>query len=514
MTESKYIDYMEELSKEDIYEGLLGHGLFSEKLPPILTSETFCQYCMDHEISASKKHHQYIKFSSIRNTNVPREFGIPSPFSYARLCNGLSENWDNLIEHFRTQTESQEFKISRIHIRKQKHSKTIFKMNYNDWKVDGTPELSMRIGARYIVSADISTCFPSIYSHAIPWALVGKKNAKETKGDSLWYNTLDTLVQNQTDGETHGLLIGPHASNLIAEIILTKIDNALQEKWKYIRNIDDYTCYVRSRDEADRFIAELTKELRFYRLDLNSKKTSIMELPQTMESEWVNKLKILTGSNSRCLSLFDSLPSYRAVQILLDEALKLMKENNGNSAIMKYVMAIIAGKKTLKRFPSTIRYYIKTIFHYALIYPYLVTSLEEFLFAPFGKYIEKNDLSDFLNMLYDRGIETLNYEASYYAIYFSLYMQKKYGKIIDINNVSFENAIGSENCIFMLFTYLYCKERKLKDKVNNFKEDAKERNEQEDYWLYFYEVLSVNELKNEWKAIKREKVSFISWDKI
>lgn len=54
MAESKYIDYMEELSKEDIYEGLLGHGLFSEKLPPILTSETFCQYCMDHRISAQK----------------------------------------------------------------------------------------------------------------------------------------------------------------------------------------------------------------------------------------------------------------------------------------------------------------------------------------------------------------------------------------------------------------------------------------------------------------------------
>ena len=183
-------------------------------------------------------------------------------------------------------------------------------------------------------------------------------------------------------------------------------------------------------------------------------------------------------------------------------------------------MAIIAGKKTLKRFPSTIRYYIKTIFHYALIYPYLVTSLEEFLFAPFGKYIEKNDLSDFLNMLYDRGIETLNYEASYYAIYFALYVQKKYDIKIDINNISFENAIDSENCIFMLFSYLYYKEQNKKKEMKKFKEDAKsriERNERielENYWLYFYEVLSVDELKNEWKAIKREKVSFISWDKI
>ena len=46
-------------------------------------------------------------------------------------------------------------------------------MNYSNWKTDGTPEPDLLIGKKYIVKADISTCFPSIYTHSIPWALVG-----------------------------------------------------------------------------------------------------------------------------------------------------------------------------------------------------------------------------------------------------------------------------------------------------------------------------------------------------
>ena len=36
---------MNELSSDELYEGLLGYGLFNDKLPPFLTSKVFFDYC-------------------------------------------------------------------------------------------------------------------------------------------------------------------------------------------------------------------------------------------------------------------------------------------------------------------------------------------------------------------------------------------------------------------------------------------------------------------------------------
>ena len=86
----------------------------------------------------------------------------------------------------------------------------LFEMNYSNWKIDGTPEPDLLIGMRYIVKADISKCFQSIYTHSLTWALIGKEAAKTNRYGN-WYNDIDKFSQNIKDGETHGLLIGPHA---------------------------------------------------------------------------------------------------------------------------------------------------------------------------------------------------------------------------------------------------------------------------------------------------------------
>lgn len=43
--EKSYSDFMKEISVDELYEGLLAHGLFAEKLPPIFTSEAFYNFC-------------------------------------------------------------------------------------------------------------------------------------------------------------------------------------------------------------------------------------------------------------------------------------------------------------------------------------------------------------------------------------------------------------------------------------------------------------------------------------
>lgn len=248
---------MDEITSAELYEGLLGYGMFANKLPPIFTSVPFFDYCQANNPQFSEKWQDYVTFSSMRNVNFPRTFGVPTPMKYQRLCMLLQDNWSDLQQHFHQQTDGQEYKISRIHLRKMYGKKEIFEMNYKNWRIDGNPETELLFQkdngvSKYIVKADISTCFPSIYSHSLPWALVGKETAKKTcNKDTLWYNKIDKACSTMRNGETHGLLIGPYASNLLSEVILTVIDKKLYNKgYRYYRNIDDYECYVDSYEKA------------------------------------------------------------------------------------------------------------------------------------------------------------------------------------------------------------------------------------------------------------------------
>ncbi|EOU2018398.1 RNA-directed DNA polymerase, partial [Clostridium perfringens] len=488
-----YVDFINEITKEKLYEGLLAHGLFSDKLPPFLSSEGFYKYCKVLGQSFQDKERQYIYYESMRNINFPRPLGIPNPMAYQRLCECLSENWDKIQKHFETTTKDKSYKVSRIHIRKLNNSGSLFEMNYDNWRSDGSPELDLLIGKRYIVKADISNCFPSIYTHSLPWALVGKATSKTNRNKSEWFNKIDHYVQNIKNGETHGLIIGPHTSNLLSEIILCSIDKKLN-KWDYIRNIDDFTCYVETYDKAQRFLVELSEQLREFDLVLNHKKTEIIELPVGAMEQWIHKL------NSISLLLKDGKLDYSGAKIYLDLAIELMKSNKMNSAILNYAIKVLG---SLELTSNAKKYCLKTIFHWVLIYPYLVPLLEENVFTVFSA--EACQISDISQRIFNSGLENKNYEEVSYAIYFAI----KYK--FELKNIKANNAIESEHCIYKLLTYIYFKNLNDNKSIKILKEHAKELNINEDdfnrNWLFVYEVLSVSYLKGDWKPMKKNNVT-------
>ncbi|MCI7343537.1 MAG: RNA-directed DNA polymerase, partial [Fusobacterium necrophorum] len=235
-----YYDFMSEIKADELYDRLISYGMFSEKLPPIFTGDLFLKYCKNIRTQTfSDEWRGYINYESMRNTNIPRNIGIPTPMGHELLCKALMKYWTELTEYFGTKTKEQSRIISRIHIRKMQDTKALFLMNYKNWIDDGTPEPDIYLGKEYMIHADISKCYPSIYTHAIPWALVGKDVAKKNiKRHKEWYNQIDYFAQISKNGETHGLLIGPHTSNILSEIILCAIDEDLSKKYdSYIRNI-------------------------------------------------------------------------------------------------------------------------------------------------------------------------------------------------------------------------------------------------------------------------------------
>lgn len=517
-----YNDQMQDISSEELLEGLLGHGMFADRIVPFLTPKPFYDFCMaqSNETLFEKKEKKFIHLESMRNINVPRILAIPNPIAYRNHCKVLADNWERIQDHFRDKTDGQTHKISRIHIRKLDNTellfqmeyegieseeddkelpvgcKHLFEMNHKNYFTDDYPEPNLLIGKNFMVKADISNCFPSIYTHSIPWALVGKEHSKAHRSPSEWFNEIDFFTRNVKDAETHGILIGPHASNLLSEIVLVVVDDAMYRKgYFYIRNIDDYTYYAETHEKAEKFLVDLSTELKKFGLILNHKKTEILKLPLASTEQWVRQL------NAHIFVNEDRPLRLNEVRAFLDIALELMQKNNDNSAILNYVIKILAKKQLTDNAKD---YYIKTIHHLILLYPYLIFLMDKKIFEVFE--VDVNSIKNIALDIYTMGKEKQLYEAMSYALYFGI----KYDFPITEN--LFEVAKHGRDCVFMLLAYLHdLKYYPAKANIRQYKTLAEELfvSDMDEFWLYCYEVLPKTKLKSYWKNMKDNSVSFI-----
>ena len=63
--QKRYSDFLNELDADHVYRGLLGYGMFANRLPRVLTSEIFLIFCMYNSISTPKKNMVPLDFLSI-----------------------------------------------------------------------------------------------------------------------------------------------------------------------------------------------------------------------------------------------------------------------------------------------------------------------------------------------------------------------------------------------------------------------------------------------------------------
>ncbi len=498
---NKYAESTKEINSNEILEGFLGFGLFADKIPDFLTSEPFYKWYLNNaKPQFENKGKDYVRYENMRNINIPRILAIPNPFAHANLCNEITLNWENIKNILLENVKNQRFKISRIHIRKLKDKKHLFEMNYKNNVKDGNPEQKILIGKQFYVEADISNCFPSIYSHSLPWALVGKSTAKLNKDNHTeWYNKLDRVLRNSKNEETNGILIGPHSSNLISEVILTKVDKVLAKKnYSYVRYIDDYKCYVSSHEEAENFLLDLSTELKNYELHLNNKKTKICQLPLSSVYEWVNRLNSFDVGNNLSEDK-KAILELRRLRALLDLAIELMVTEN-NSAVMNYAFKIISSKHLETQ---AYKYYIDYVHHLLLLYPYLTHVIEEYVFSPFE--VGSSRIRKISTDLYEVGIKKRFYEACSYSIFWALKYDFKIDKSI------FADSLKSSDCIFMTLGFIYAKKCKDKNSIKEYRKKAKNlaNTDFDRYWVFLYESLTQPNLTEDYKRIKKDKISFI-----
>ena len=500
---SMYSRTMDQLSPEAVYEGLI-KGMFAENLPPIFTMDGFYETVTKWKNRPFVTAKHYVSYDSMRNIGVPRQMGIPEPFAYDQLCRYIKDIWSTLQTYFKQVTAGQTHLISQIHLQKLRDTPLVFKMNYPTRSVEAsTVEDQLRRRALFIVKADISTCFPSIYTHALSWAATSKHQAKtnaKNKQLKSWGDQLDLLTRLLRDRETCGLLIGPHASNLLSEIILTRVDEAMWnhraiDHFTYTRSIDDYTCYANSHKDAELFLALLKDELAKFHLSLNYKKVSIKEAPEGSHPEWLTELR------AALLLLPSGKIGRDAISVCLDTIIGIMKRHK-DGAVFSYAAKVLSEKFLSE--PARM-HYVQTMLHLAYCYPYLYRYLDTYVFYAFD--VETDIIQSFAVDMIKHGLVIRNFEEVAYGFFFAI----KYG--FSLGNVDVAELEKTCDCISLTLAAQYFRNR---NEMQNFRrlhdhaiELANHDESFDEFWPFVYETLDCRELKSEWAKLKKEQVSFL-----
>ncbi|MYB67643.1 MAG: RNA-directed DNA polymerase [Gemmatimonadetes bacterium] len=505
------------LSEDDAFVGLVDYGLFSEKLPPCFTSEGLSDHVPNILLKLTtendekkldkllkNREHDFIRYEPLREVKSPRQIGVSHPESHIVQCLALKRHWAKIKRH----CAKPETPVSRVFVRKMS-SKRVFRMNYKGKEYPENEESDIRqmTGAYYVARTDISNCFPSIYTHSIPWALHGRSKSKKNRSVLVEGNLLDKVTQVTRDGQTNGLLIGPHPSNVVSEIILTRIDHEMIQKGyrRFHRYIDDYTFYAKTHDEAEKFIHDLGMQLREYELVLNGSKTEILPMPLPIKEDWVREL------NSFRLPVKGATLHFGTIRSLLDLALKLA-HGAETYAVLNYAIKMVP--QTLNSRAK--RLFVQESINLALLYPYLAPILDEHVFDK-HRYdgIEKVIL-DFTEHLIAIGIQRIFPDAIAHALYYSL----KHNLQLTTPEDKLQEAIEIDDCLSNVLLLEYAKRYRVKsirDAIRRHADKLKgmESREKDRFWLLIYQVWREKTLRDEGQSflaeLKRNRFGFISF---
>ena len=185
------------LDSQFVYSSLLRCNYFPmsrrrlDEIPPVFHTEQLEPKIANELISRFKgirtRGFDQIEYRVTRFNNVTRAISIPVPLPYATLCKCISENWDQspfqlMLDNPNSQIKPARHDDDRIVILGGYDDLTpgrVSIMDPDNFPESALRELELSASTSYLARADISSFFPSIYTHSIPWALVGHDVAKK-----------------------------------------------------------------------------------------------------------------------------------------------------------------------------------------------------------------------------------------------------------------------------------------------------------------------------------------------
>lgn len=469
----------------DKIKEFLHRGYFPVQLPPGFSTVTFASSYTSLggkwlEDSAPTSRPE--RFSVARSSYNRRVTSIVNPISYYLLVKEIAKYWAKIQNHYnKSKVSLSRPKLSSSSLRAIEISK--FSDLYE-------AKVIRSAGYKYALLTDISRFFPTIYTHTIPWALHGKGAAKKNKKNNtpLYFgNRLDKMSMGVQDWQTMGLPIGPDTSHVIAEIIAVSVDKELREKLNYMpegfRYVDDYCLFFNSREEAHKVLAELTRILSSYELQINPDKTKIIEVKDLVEDSWKYGIKHLEVSE-QVNKQRDDLHKYF-------ESLFTLEKKYKDESLVKYglkkVSNIIIKKQNWNIFEA---YLLKCGYSFPNTLQVITTILSTYNHYKYP--ISKDSIERFCNTL----IESHSISDGHSEIAWALWLAKELKIPISKKSIRAIETTSSSTCMLIALDLFYENLAAVPPLKENLISYATKDSLYSDKWLLAYEAGRRNWLYN------------------
>lgn len=322
----------------------LKYGYFPEAgvLPDFF--ETTYNTSSYKSIRPSKKGQKYklnafelVKFTHTNGSGY-RVYSLIHPFQYWLLCKEISDNLPRIVKILTKQRNIVSYSIPdlmSLELRREYGIKAWLRMAEEDL-------ISESGGYAYLLKADITTFYDSIYTHSISWAIHGEGAKKKQNRKNYLYlgNRLDKLAQYSNNGQTNGLPIGPITSDILCELVLASLDETVSKKlnklrinYRAARYKDDYRFLTQSHEDASRIKKILTETLNKYGMSINQNKTTISnDIVESYSRDWKQTLykfgldNIQPANLEQVSSILDGIYRHQKETVGKQPALSLMED--------------------------------------------------------------------------------------------------------------------------------------------------------------------------------------------
>lgn len=309
-----------------------------------------------------------IPFSIPRGTSLRRELSIVNPIPQFALCLQVATKWSDIVKHI------QQSRFTALTLNKpDKKLKS-----YQFFNID-FPQRQARVAkilatSSYFITCDVSKFFHSIYTHSIPWAIIGKDKGKELwagrKINNHWSSFIDKCIRNMQSAQTIGIPVGPNMSRLIADIILVHLEcrpgiQQLVKDCEGVRMVDDLIIGFADEGSAKLFLSVYAKELFSFGLHLNDNKTHVknsIDFPINRNFDEMRRFKIdMSGWTKQSNSFHD----------FFNLAYLCAQESHDQAPVVWACKKLLNTNNTQKHFSTLLTFFLRAAKDFPICLPYL-----------------------------------------------------------------------------------------------------------------------------------------------
>lgn len=284
------------LPKKDFLSCLIATAYLPEEMPPVLKTQAFSDFCKANYLKLEPELQRLRKLNTTFETyTVPRtvegrrNLAIVNPLAQLGLSLALTLNkkavgdiiFDNKGSLYSVESDRENRKA------------------FSGLQFDQREELERKVLAvsDYVLKADISRFFYTIYTHSITWAILGKEKTKDLLANDRqalgrhWSTTIDMCLQACQSRETFGVPVGPDTSRIVAELILAEVEKdsgyaQLVDARPATRLLDDFLIGFENESHAVQALGALRNALWKFNLQLNEEKTRVARSKSIHRERW------------------------------------------------------------------------------------------------------------------------------------------------------------------------------------------------------------------------------------